>query len=101
MSSKLLLDSFWCELALQLGSVVAVTVFVAAALFSSNLGCGVLRARLLVTEGVIGGLGVMTAATLLRTTGLRTWHQIVAFTLVLFLRILLKKALRLGEKKAP
>ena len=42
-------------------------------------------------EGLIGGLGVMTAATLLRTIGLRTWHQILIFTLVLSLRILLKK----------
>ena len=42
-------------------------------------------------EGVVGGLGVMTAATLLRTIGLRTWHQILMFTLILFLRILLKK----------
>jgi len=33
----------------------------------------------------------MTAATMLRTIGLRTWHQILMFTLVLFLRILLKK----------
>ena len=42
-------------------------------------------------EGVIGGLGVMTAATLLRTLGLRTWYQILMFTLILSLRILLKK----------
>jgi hypothetical protein len=40
---------------------------------------------------VIGGLGIMTAATLLRTIGLRTWHQILMFTLILFLRILLKR----------
>jgi hypothetical protein len=46
---------------------------------------------LLVAEGVIGGLGVMTAATLLRTIGLRTWRQILMFTLILSLRILLKK----------
>ena len=42
-------------------------------------------------RGVIGGLGVMTAATLLRTIGLRTWHQILMFALILSLRILLKK----------
>ena len=33
----------------------------------------------------------MTAATLLRTIGLRTWRQILMFTLILSLRILLKK----------
>ena len=91
MSSNPLLDFSWWGLALQLVSAVVITGFVAAAMVSLGLGRGVLRARLLVAEGVIGGLGVMTAATLLRTIGLRTWHQILIFTLVLSLRILLKK----------
>ena len=79
------------SVALQLASAVVITGFVAVALVSLSLGHGVIRARLLVADGVIGGLGVMTAATLLRTIGLRTWHQILMFTLILFLRILLKK----------
>ena len=91
MSSNQLLDFSWWGLALQLGSAVIITGFVVAALVSLSVGRGVTRARLLVAEGVIGGLGAMTAATLLRTIGLRTWHQIVMFTLILFLRILLKK----------
>jgi hypothetical protein len=91
MSSNQLLDFSWWGLALQLVSAVVITGFVAAALVSLTLGRGVIRARLLVAEGVIGGLGVMTAATMLRTIGLRTWHQILMVTLVLFLRILLKK----------
>jgi hypothetical protein len=91
MHSNLLLDFSWWGLALQLVGAIAITAFVAAALVSLSLGRGVLRARLLAAEGVIGGLGLMTAATLLRTIGLRTWHQILMFTLVLSLRILLKK----------
>ena len=91
MSSSLLPDFSWWGLALQLGAAIIITGFVAPALVSLSLGRGVLRARLLVAEGVIGGLGVMTAATLLRTIGLRTWRQILIFTLILFLRILLKK----------
>ena len=91
MSSNPLLDFSWCGLALQLASAVVITGFVAAALVSLSLGRGVTRARLLVAEGAAGGLGVMTAATLLRTIGLRTWRQILMFTLILFLRILLKK----------
>jgi len=90
MSSNQLLDFSWWGLALQLASAVAIAGFVAVALISLSLGGGVLRARLLVAEGVIGGLSVLTAATLLRTIGLR-WHQILMFTLLLFLRILLKK----------
>ncbi len=57
----------WCGLALQFGGAVVITGFITAALVSLSLGRDVLRARLLVAEGVIGGLGVMTAATLLRT----------------------------------
>jgi hypothetical protein len=91
MSSNPLLDFSWWGLALQLASAVVITGFVAVALVSVSLGRGVIRARLLVVEGVIGGLGVMTAATLLRAIGLRTWHQILMFSLTLFLRILLKK----------
>jgi len=86
-----LLDLSWWGLALQLASAVIITGFVVVALVSLSTDGGVTRARLLVAEGVIGGLGVMTAASLLRTIGLRTWHQILMFTLILFLRILLKK----------
>ena len=86
-----LLDLSWWGLALQLASAVIITGFVVVALVSLSTDGGVTRARLLVAEGVIGGLGVMTAATLLRTIGLRTWYQILMFTLILFVRILLKK----------
>lgn len=91
MSCNLPLEFSRLGLALQLVGAIVITAIVVAALISLSLGRGVLRARLLVAEGVIGGLGVMIAATLLRTIGLRTWHQIVMFTLVLSLRIVLKK----------
>ena len=90
MSSNPLLDFSWWGLSLQLVGATIITAFVAAALVALSLGAGVLRARLLVEEGVLGGLGVMTAATLLRTVGLRIWDQILMFTVVLSLRILLK-----------
>jgi hypothetical protein len=91
MSSNPLLDFSRWGLALQLLSALVITGFIAAAMVSLGLGRGVLRARLLVAEGVIGGLSVMTAATLLRTIGLGTWHEILMFALILSLRILLKK----------
>jgi len=86
-----LLDFSWWGLALQLASAAIITGFVVVALVSLSTDGDVTRARLLVAEGVIGGLGVMTAATLLRMIGLRGWHQILMFTLILLLRILLKK----------
>jgi hypothetical protein len=91
MFSNLLLDFSWWGLVLQLGATIIIVVFIAVALISIGLGRGILHARLVVADGVIGGLGMMTAATLLRTIGLRTWHQILMFSLILSLRILLKK----------
>lgn len=91
MPSKQLLNFTWWGLALQLAGAVVITGFVSVALVSLRAGRGALQARVLVAEGVVAGLGVMTAATLLRTIGLRTWRQILMFTLVLSVRILLKK----------
>jgi hypothetical protein len=85
------LDFSWLALVLQLGASLVITAFVAAALVALTLGRGVLRARFLVAEGVIGALGIMTAATLLRTIGLHSWREIMTFAFTLSLRILLKK----------
>jgi len=98
MFSLPLPDFSWWGLALQLGGASVIAAFVAAAGVALGLGQGLSRARLLVAEGVIAGLGVMTAATLLRTIVLHTWRQILMFALVLFLRLLLKK-LFVWEKK--
>lgn len=48
-------------------------------------------ARLRAADGVIAGLGLLTAATLLKTIELRTWTQIGLFAVVLSLRIGLKR----------
>lgn len=42
--------------------------------------------RLLVIEGALQGLGLKTAASLLRTIEVRSWHQIGAFAAILALR---------------
>lgn len=84
-------------LVLQMAGAAIIAGFVAAAAFSLVRQRNVVCARLLVAEGVIGGLGVMSAATLLRSIELRTWKQILMFSLVVTLRILLKK-LFVGEK---
>jgi uncharacterized protein (DUF697 family) len=69
MSSDPLLDFSWWGLVLQLASAVIITGFVTVGLVSLSLGRSVVQARLLVAEAVIGGLGLMTAASLLRTIG--------------------------------
>lgn len=51
----------------------------------------VTRARLMVIEGVLLGLSIKLAATLLRTIELHTWDQILAFASILAMRTLLKR----------
>ena len=51
------------------------------------------RARLLLANGVVGALGLMTAATLLKTITLASWSAIGMFAVVLALRTLVKRAL--------
>lgn len=86
-----LLDFAWWGLLLQAAAAVVIASFAAVAFVSGIVGRDIGRARLLVADGVIAGLGIMTAATLLRTIGLRTWHQILMLSLILSLRIVLKK----------
>ncbi len=87
----LLLDFRWWGLLLQTVAAVVIAGFAAAAFVSVLVRRDREQARLQVSEGVIGGLNVMTAATLLRTIDLRTWKQILMFSLILALRISLKK----------
>jgi uncharacterized membrane protein len=51
------------------------------------------RARVLLAGGAVGALGLMTAATLLKTITLRSWSAIGMFAVVLALRTLVKQAL--------
>ena len=64
MLSKLLPDFLWFGQALQILSALVIVAFACAALISLARHRGTNTARLLVAEGVIGGLGLMTAATL-------------------------------------
>ncbi|MCI0350221.1 MAG: hypothetical protein L0Z53_12425 [Acidobacteriales bacterium] len=84
-----LLDFARWSLLLQMATAVVIASFAGAALICA--GRDITRARLVVADGVIGGLGIMTAATLLRTIAIRTWHQLLMFSLILCLLILLKK----------
>ena len=86
-----LLDFFWCGLLLQLASAVVIAGFAGTALLSFVVDRDVMRARILVAQGVIGGLGLMTVATLLRTIGLRTLKEILMFSVILSLRVILKR----------
>lgn len=50
-------------------------------------------ARVLVIQGSLWGLDLKTAASLLKTIEIHSWEQIAAFTAILALRILVKRAM--------
>ena len=78
-------------LPIQLLSAGVIAVYLAEAVVALARGGGIPRARLTAADGVILGLGLITAATLLRTIELRTWDQIAHLTVILTLRTLLKR----------
>lgn len=51
------------------------------------------RMRVIMAQGVVGALGLMTAATLLMTVTLRSWDAIGIFAAILALRTLVKRTL--------
>jgi uncharacterized membrane protein len=78
-------------LPIQLLAGGVIAIHLAAALVAVARTGSIPRARLTAADGVIAGLGLVTAATLLRTIELHTWNQIALFTVVLTLRTLLKR----------
>lgn len=57
------------------------------------------RMRVIMAQGVVSALGLMTAATLLKTMTLRSWNAIGIFAAILALRTLVKRTLA-AETKA-
>ncbi|QHG14686.1 DUF1622 domain-containing protein [Nostoc sp. ATCC 53789] len=82
--------SVWAVIIQFLGSL-AIAAYVFAAILSLVFRFNVYQARLIVAEGVVTSLNFMVAATLLKTINLRTWRQILVFSLILSIRIFLKK----------
>ena len=78
-------------LVIQLLAALVIAGHLARALVSlRRTGC-IPLARLHVADGVIAGLGLLTAATLLKTIELHSWTQIGLFAVILSLRIGLKR----------
>lgn len=91
MFSHLLPDFAALGLIVQVFGSLILAAFVASAWFSLAIRHNLERARLFVADGVIACLTLMTVATVLRTISIRNWPQVLSLTLVLFLRILLKR----------
>jgi uncharacterized membrane protein len=56
------------------------------------------RARLLMADGVVGALTLSVAASLLKTIGLHSWHQIGMFAFVLAFRTAMKHVFALERR---
>ena len=78
-------------LAIEAAGSVLLVGYVLAALFALARQHGLERCRLLLADGAVFSLGFKTAASLLKTLELNTWHQIGAFAAVLTLRTILKR----------
>lgn len=78
-------------LLIDLVGSLLVVAYVVAAVVCLVRTRAVFQARLIVAEGAVLGLSFKTAGTLLKTLELHTWNQILTFSAILALRILLKQ----------
>ncbi|HEY7063421.1 MAG TPA: DUF1622 domain-containing protein [Chloroflexota bacterium] len=76
---------------IQFGAALLIVGYGAAALVTLVRTREVDRARLVMADGVIAGLSLSLAATLLKTILLESWEDIALFAFILGLRILLKQ----------
>ncbi|EYB67606.1 hypothetical protein DEIPH_ctg033orf0005 [Deinococcus phoenicis] len=79
------------RLFVELATNLVLFGYLVAALLTLVRGTGLLRARLLVAEGILFALNLKVVATLLRTMELTTWNQIGLFAAVFVLRTVLKR----------
>lgn len=86
-----LLDlGFWAA-AIELGGGLIIAGYVVAALWAVARRHSAVRARLLVAEGVIAGLGFKLAGALLKTILIHSWEQLAMFVAIFVLRFVLKR----------
>src|SRR5438270_14013616 len=82
--------TLWAESIEFIGALLIVGYIVAAIISLLRSG-NIVRARLLVADGVITGLSFKLAGTLLKTIELHTWQQILIFVAIFTLRTVLKR----------
>ncbi len=81
--------TLWASIIEFVGGLLIIIYIIAAiiVLFRSK---DIVRARLIVADGVITGLSFKLAGTLLKTIVLHTWQQILMFVAIFALRTILK-----------
>ena len=88
-------------MAIEAAGSALLVGYVLAALLALARQHGLERCRLLLADGAVFSLGFKTAASLLKTLELNTWHQIGAFAAVLTLRTVLKRAFAAEKASLP
>ena len=76
---------------IEFAGALGIAGYCAAALTVLARRRDITRARLLVIEGSLWGLGLNTAASLLKTVTIHDWNGILAFAAILALRTVLKR----------
>lgn len=79
----------WASL-IEFAGALLLVGYILSALYELVHTRSITRARLIVADGVITSLSFKLAGTLLKTITLSTWQQILMFSAIMALRIILK-----------
>lgn len=96
-SSDSFLRTDWWIAGIEFAGALVIAAYVIRALVALVLPCArsvevrIASARLLIADGVILGLSLKLAGTLLKTLALHSWERIAAFATILALRTILKR----------
>lgn len=88
-----LLSVRWPIAAIELAGATLIVLYAAKAVLQLTRGRSIRGARLTVADGVLAGLSLKVAASLLKTIELRSWEQIAVFIAIFALRTLVKAVL--------
>ncbi len=75
---------------IEIAAAVVISFHAGWAFLDILRGRGADRARILIADGVLSGLGFSVAGTLLKAIGLASWSQMGMFAFVFALRTMLK-----------
>ena len=80
-------------------AALVVTLFVVRSLIDLARGCSIDHVRRLLVRGMLAGLSLTVAATLLRLLMARSWHDVAMIAVLLTLRTGLKQALAWEQRQ--
>ncbi len=97
----MIIDFTFLRLLIEFTGALFIAGYALAAMMALARTRDLVQARLLLISGVLLGLDIKLAATLLRTIELHTWEQILTFASILALRTLLKRVFVWERSRLP